>query len=155
MNNTLIQSKLYNYRLWNGSGFSCYTPVSLKLFVSQIAVSLEETFSGPNGFNNTDNSWNRFCCIRFALNSSNPSRASALCWYDEVSNLCCWEPDSEDGRLEMQVVGLFSEHSLLVMGATLSTLVMYDLVTVLRLLSKLWTVHLSFVIDLLSKLGEV
>lgn len=52
---------------------------SLKLFVNQIAVSLGETFSGPNGFNNTVSSSNRSCCNSCALNSSNPSNASALC----------------------------------------------------------------------------
>lgn len=62
-------------------------PVPLKLFDNHIAVSLGDTFSGPNGFSKTANSSIRSCCISCALNSNNPSNASARCWYDDVSNL--------------------------------------------------------------------
>src|SRR5262249_31112669 len=85
--------------------------VSLKLLANQIAVSLGEAFSGPNGFSNTRNSSNLSCCKRTALNSSKPSSASARCWCDEVSNRRCCESDDE--RLETTVVGLHSTHSFL------------------------------------------
>lgn len=94
---------------------SSYTAVSLKLLVSHIAVSLGETFSGPNGFSNTPSSSNLSCCNSRALNSSNPSNASARCWYDEVSNRRC--RGSNDDRLETTVAGFRSEQSLPFRGA--------------------------------------
>lgn len=94
---------------------SSYTAVSLKLLVSHIAVSLGETFSGPNGFSNTPSSSSLSCCNSRALNSSNPSNASARCWYDEVSNRRC--RGSNDDRLETTVAGFCSEQSLPFRGA--------------------------------------
>ncbi|KAG9151793.1 hypothetical protein Leryth_002072 [Lithospermum erythrorhizon] len=52
---------------------------SLKLLANQMAVSLGETFPGPNGFSNTSSSSNLSSANSLALNSSNPSNASALC----------------------------------------------------------------------------
>lgn len=121
---------------------SSYTAVSLKLLVSHIAVSLGETFSGPNGFSNTPSSSNLSCCNSRALNSSNPSNASARCWYDEVSNRRCRE--SNDDRLETTVAGFCSEQSLPFRGARRPEGVMWGLASVLP---RTWTVHLSFVIE--------
>lgn len=106
----------------------------LRLFVSQMAVSLGETFSGPNGFSSTASSSNRCCCISCALNSSTPSKASARCWYDEVSNLlhCLQESECEQWPADNNapVVLLCFEHSL----------------PFCRLPSGFWTVYISFVI---------
>lgn len=108
------------------------------LFVNHIAVSLGETFPGPNGFSRIPSSSNLSCCNNCALNSSNPSKASALCWYDEVSNLLCLE--SEDPLLDASAaVGLRSEESL-----PLSPSV-----------RNIWTVHLSLVMERSTHRGVV
>ena len=107
-----------------------YSMVSLKLLVSHIAVSRGETLPGPNGFSKTPNSSYLSCCNSWALNSSSPSKASARCWYDEVSNLRCL--DSDDPRLEASAaVGFRSEESLPLSPST----------------RKIWIVHLSLVIE--------
>lgn len=116
--------------------------MSLKLLVNQIAVSREETFSGPNGFRSTLSSSNLSCCNNRALNSSNPSKASARCWYDEVSNFRC--RDSVEGALEiLPVVGL------ILPSFPWSPLFLFcKLSHVLCTASfERWTMHLSFVIE--------
>lgn len=101
-----------------------------------MAVSLGETLPGPNGFRRIPSSSNLSCCNNCALNSSNPSKASALCWYDEVSNLLCLE--SEDPLLEASAaVGLRSEESLPFSPSV----------------RNIWMVHLSFVMDRSTKRG--
>jgi hypothetical protein len=111
-----------------------YDAVSLKLFVSQMAVSLGDAFSGPNGFSRMPSSSYLSCCSSCALNSSSPSNASARCWNDEVSNRCCLE--SLDPRLEA-AVALRPEESLPLSPSVRNT----------------WIVHLSLVIDRLIKGG--
>uniref|UniRef100_A0A0A8XN98 NEK2 n=1 Tax=Arundo donax TaxID=35708 RepID=A0A0A8XN98_ARUDO len=66
-----------------------------------MAVSLGDTFSGPNGFSRIPSSSYLSCCSSCALNSSSPSNASARCWYDVVSNRRCL--DSEEPRLDAAV----------------------------------------------------
>lgn len=115
---------MYKYITIHSESAAHFTVVSLKLLANQIAVSLGETFSGPNGFSNTPSSSNLCCCRSRALNSSNPSNASARCWYDEVSNRNC--RDSKDKQLATSPLWLCSAW---------------------WALSRIWTVHLSLVIE--------
>jgi hypothetical protein len=66
-----------------------------------MAVSLGDTLSGPNGFSRIPSSSYLSCCSSCALNSSRPSSASALCWYDVMSNRRCLE--SVEPRPEVAV----------------------------------------------------
>lgn len=112
-----------------------YEAVSLKLLVSQMAVSLGDAFSGPNGFSRMHSSSYRSCCSSWALNSSRPSRASARCWYDEVSNRCSLE--SLDPLLDA-AVALRPEESLPLSPSPVCST---------------WTVYLSLVMDRLMEGG--
>lgn len=84
---------------------------SFKLLLNQIAVSLGEAFPGPNGFNKTPSSPYLSCCSNLALNSSKPSKASALCRNDDVSN-CRWRR-SEELWLDAPAVAFWSDEPLL------------------------------------------
>lgn len=120
---------------------SCVTTtVSLKLLVNQMAVSRGETLPGPNGRSSTFSSSYLPCCSSLALNSSRPSRASARCWYELVSNRC--RRESDDPRLEPSAAaaaaaGEWSEESLWSPPST----------------RKICTVHLSLVMERSPQLG--
>ena len=134
----------------HGHWSSCLPVFSLKLLVNQIAVSLGETFPGPNGFSKTPSSSYLSSCINLALNSSNPSKASARCRCDEVSNRR--RRKSDEAWLDAPAVAFWSEQlpasspstSNMVPWVTGQALVKLSLA---RALSQTWIVHLSFVIE--------
>lgn len=132
---------------WDSSRLTVFT---LKLLLNQIAVSLGETFPGPNGFNKTPSSSYLSCCNNLALNSSNPSKASALCRNDEVSN--CRRRMSEEAWLDAPAVAFWSEELLLTSALSrnvFSLIPCHESVNrcLAEALSQIWTVHLSFMIE--------
>lgn len=128
------------------------------LLVNQIAVSLGETFPGPNGFSSTPSSSYLSCCSNFALNSSKPSKASARCWYDEVSNR--WRRASDELRLDAPAVAFWSDELLPSSSFTWNMLCWIPCQASVNLwfaeaLSHFWTVHLSLVIERSTQSGEL
>lgn len=123
---------------------------SLKLLLNQIAVSLGETFPGPNGFNRTPSSSYLACCSNLALNSSKPSKASALCWNDDGSN--CRRRKSEEVWLEAPAVAFWSEEPLLSSSISFNMLCLIPCQAsiqpgLLEAVSYTSTVHLSITVE--------
>jgi len=138
----------------NSSGLNVF---SLKLLLNQIAVSLGETFPGPNGFNRTPSSSYLACCSNLALNSSSPSKASALCWNDDGSN--CRRRKSEDVWLEAPAVAFWSEEPLLSSSISFNTLCLIPCQEsvqsgLFEALSCTSTVHLSITVEWLPLEGR-